>query len=83
MFSFMIVFDVDPRHFNEKAHRCNFFSCTCSQCAEALGESGQQLTAVYVSLSQTYKDNEQYDLALEFFHKELELWENNPMEVRL
>lgn len=54
-----------------------------SQCAEALGESGQQLTAVYVSLSQTYKDNEQYDLALEFFRKELELWENNPMEVSL
>jgi hypothetical protein len=48
-----------------------------------LGESGQQLAAVYVSLSQTYKDNDQYDLALEFFRKELELWENNPTEVSL
>lgn len=38
---------------------------------------------MYVSLSQTYKDNEQYDLSLEFFRKELELWENNPVEVSL
>ncbi|PNF14178.1 Tonsoku-like protein [Cryptotermes secundus] len=51
------------------------------KCAEAIGESGQQLAAVYVSLSQTYKDNEQYDLSLEFFRKELELWENNPAEA--
>ncbi|XP_068083333.1 tonsoku-like protein [Anabrus simplex] len=51
------------------------------ECAEAMGEGGTELVPIYVSLSQTYKDNGDYLKALEYSYKELELWENNPAEA--
>lgn len=51
------------------------------QTAERLGESGDKLRPCYISLSQTYKDNKQYELAIEYFNKELELCANNVAEV--
>ena len=48
------------------------------------GDSGIKLAPCYVSLSQTYKDDHQYELALEYAKKELSLYEdNNPLEVNL
>ncbi|PSN40124.1 Tonsoku-like protein [Blattella germanica] len=49
--------------------------------SEALGDTNKHLAAVYVSLSQTYKDNGQYSEALKYFKKELELWKENPSEA--
>lgn len=49
-------------------------------CAELDGVFGKELVPIYVSLYQTYKDNKQYDLALDYMRKEHELIENNPKE---
>lgn len=49
--------------------------------AELNNESGKDLIACYVSLYQTYKDNEMYDLALEYLWKELKLEEDVPKEA--
>lgn len=46
-----------------------------------MGQTGEQLRPCYVSLSQTYKDNKQYDLAIKYFKEELKLNSNNPFEV--
>lgn len=46
-----------------------------------MGQTGEQLRPCYVSLSQTYKDNKQYDLAIKYFKEELMLNSNNPFEV--
>lgn len=43
------------------------------ECARKNGEDGKELSPCYVSLAQTYSDNEQYDLALEYFRKEYDL----------
>ncbi|XP_047113180.1 tonsoku-like protein isoform X1 [Schistocerca piceifrons] len=51
------------------------------QCAEAIGDTEASIAAIYVSLSQTYKDKKEYDKALEFSHKELQLWHSNPAEA--
>lgn len=48
--------------------------------AQKSGETGKELSSCYVSLAQTYSDNEQYDLALEFFRKEYALYEDNLKE---
>lgn len=50
------------------------------ECAEKSGDSGKELIPVYVSLAQTYKDNKQYDLAIEYFRKEGEISKSNPRE---
>lgn len=49
--------------------------------AELAGEPN--LTPLYVSLYETYKDNKQYDLALEYMEKELALNQSNPPEACL
>lgn len=51
------------------------------ECAEANGESGKSLVPIYVSLYQTYKDNKQYDKALEYLWKEFELNQDMPSEA--
>lgn len=51
------------------------------ECAEANGESGKSLVPIYVSLYQTYKDNKQYDKALEYLWKEFELNQDVPSEA--
>lgn len=48
--------------------------------SELSGENGKELIPVYVSLAQTYKDNKQYDLAIEYFQKEYQLCCDNPKE---
>lgn len=48
--------------------------------AKLNGESGKDLSPCYVSLAQTYSDNKQYDSALNYFGKELQLCENNLKE---
>ncbi|XP_044729354.1 tonsoku-like protein [Chrysoperla carnea] len=49
--------------------------------AQLNNETGKGLSAAYISLAQTYKDNKEYDLALEYFKKDLNLSCNNPQEV--
>lgn len=51
------------------------------ECAEANGESGKSLVPIYVSLYQTYKDNKQYDKAMEYLWKEFELNQDVPSEA--
>ncbi|XP_058120445.1 tonsoku-like protein [Anopheles ziemanni] len=51
------------------------------ECAEALGDANRQLIPCYVSLYQTYTDNQQYDLALEYLWKEYEIIANEPKEA--
>lgn len=48
--------------------------------AELSGECGKDLLPVYISLGETYKDNKQYDLTLEYFQKEYQLCCDNPKE---
>lgn len=48
--------------------------------AELNGDSGVQLVPVYVSLYQTYRDMNEYDLALEYMQKESELCKDVPAE---
>lgn len=45
--------------------------------AELCGDRGKDLSPCYVSLAQTYRDNRQYDLAIEFFKKEYEICKND------
>ncbi|XP_044729365.1 tonsoku-like protein [Chrysoperla carnea] len=49
--------------------------------AQLNNETGKGLSAAYISLAQTYKDNKEYDLALEYFEKDFNLSCNNPQEV--
>lgn len=49
--------------------------------AKSNNESEKDLVPIYVSLYQTYKDNNQYVLALEFMWKEYELSKDNPSEA--
>ncbi|KAK9510961.1 hypothetical protein O3M35_005628 [Rhynocoris fuscipes] len=51
------------------------------ECVEKCGNDRKALIESYVSLAQTYKDNGQYDEAIEYFLKELDLEENNPVEA--
>ncbi|KAM8709744.1 hypothetical protein ACLKA7_016536 [Drosophila subpalustris] len=51
------------------------------ECAELNGECDKSLVPIYVSLYQTYKDNKQYDKALEFLWKEFELNQDVPSEA--
>jgi hypothetical protein len=53
------------------------------QCVEKSGKDRKALIECYVSLSQTYKDNKQYILALHYFKKELELEKDIPIEVKI
>lgn len=48
--------------------------------AKQNGEVGKDLSPCYVSLAQTYSDNKQYGLALDYFQKELALWKNDLKE---
>lgn len=50
-------------------------------CALALGQCGKQLQPCYVSLYTTYRDDKQYDLALEYARKELEVVGSVPSEA--
>ncbi|KAH8370297.1 hypothetical protein KR093_002976 [Drosophila rubida] len=49
--------------------------------AELNQEHGKSLVPIYVSLYQTYKDNKQYDKALEYLWKEFELNQDVPSEA--
>lgn len=51
------------------------------ECAQLNNESGKSLIPIYVSLYQTYKDNRQYDEALEYLWKEYELNKDVPKEA--
>ncbi|KAH8397384.1 hypothetical protein KR222_001208 [Zaprionus bogoriensis] len=51
------------------------------ECAELNEERGKSLVPIYVSLYQTYKDNRQYDKALEYLWKEYELNQDVPAEA--
>lgn len=51
------------------------------EAAEQNGESGKQLYPIYVSLYQTYKDNNQYSLAIDFMWREYELCKDVPNEA--
>jgi NF-kappa-B inhibitor-like protein 2 len=46
-----------------------------------MGLQGNKLSPIYYSLSQTYKDNKQYELSVEYSRKEFELIKDNPPEV--
>lgn len=48
--------------------------------AKQNGDSGPQLVPVYVSLYQTYRDMNKFDLALEYMQKEYELSKDVPAE---
>ncbi|XP_055609641.1 tonsoku-like protein [Uranotaenia lowii] len=50
-------------------------------CAQQNGETDRELIPIYVSLYQTYKDNKQYDEALEYLWKEYNLIQNVPKEA--
>uniref|UniRef100_A0A336LVF7 CSON005624 protein n=1 Tax=Culicoides sonorensis TaxID=179676 RepID=A0A336LVF7_CULSO len=50
-------------------------------CAELTGEPERDLIPIYISLYQTYKDNKNFDLALDYMQKEHELVKNNPKEA--
>lgn len=45
--------------------------------AQMKGDTGKDLAICYFSLAQTYKDNNQYDLALSYSEKELKLWKDD------
>lgn len=47
-----------------------------------MGSQGKDLTSMYYSIAQTYKDNKQYELSIEYSRKEFELLKDNPLEVR-
>lgn len=49
--------------------------------SELCGMTDKSLIPCYVSLAQTYKDNEQYYQALEYFNKELNLYSENSIEA--
>lgn len=49
--------------------------------SERCGMTGKSLIPCYVSLAQTYKDNQQYYQALEYFDKELNLYNENSIEA--
>lgn len=49
--------------------------------AEQNDDSGKQLIPIYVSLYQTYKDNKEYGLALEYMWREYELCKEVPSEA--
>lgn len=49
--------------------------------SERCGMTGKSLIPCYVSLAQTYKDNQQYYQALEYFNKELNLYNENSIEA--
>lgn len=49
--------------------------------SERCGMTDKSLVPCYVSLAQTYKDNKQYYQALEYFHKELNLYSENSIEA--
>lgn len=49
--------------------------------AEKNGDTGAQLVPVYVSLYQTYRDMNEFDLALELMQKEYELCKDVPAEA--
>lgn len=51
------------------------------QCSIELGVEEKDLTPIYFSLSQTYKDNKQYELAMEYSEKEFNVIKDNPAEV--
>uniref|UniRef100_A0A182NKG3 Tonsoku-like protein n=1 Tax=Anopheles dirus TaxID=7168 RepID=A0A182NKG3_9DIPT len=50
------------------------------QCAEELGETDRELLPCYVSLYQTYIDNQQYEEALKYLQKEHDIIANDPQE---
>lgn len=49
--------------------------------SELCGMTDKSLVPCYVSLAQTYKDNKQYYQALEYFYKELNLYNENSIEA--
>ncbi|XP_050532638.1 tonsoku-like protein [Daktulosphaira vitifoliae] len=49
--------------------------------SERYGINGKDLVPCYVSLAQTYKDNKQYYQALEYFNKELNVYDRNSIEA--
>lgn len=51
------------------------------QAAEQNDETGKSLIPIYVSLYQTYKDNKEYALALDFMWREYELCKDVPTEA--
>ncbi|XP_037944200.1 tonsoku-like protein [Teleopsis dalmanni] len=51
------------------------------KCAQLNSETGRSLIPIYVSLYQTYKDNKEYDKALEYLWLEFELNKNEPAEA--
>lgn len=50
------------------------------EAAKKNGEMGNELSPCYVSLAQTYSDNEEYDLALKYFRIEYDLSKENLKE---
>lgn len=51
------------------------------ECAELNNEKGKDLIPIYVSLYQTYRDNNQYDEALKYYWKEYDLCSDIPREA--
>lgn len=51
------------------------------ECAQLNNEPPKSMIPIYVSLYQTYKDNKQYDQALEYLWKEYELNKDVPTEA--
>lgn len=51
------------------------------EAAEQNGEMGKQLYPIYISLYQTYKDNKEYSLAIDFMWREYELCKDVPIEA--
>jgi len=49
--------------------------------SERCGMTDKSLIPCYVSLAQTYKDNKQYYQALEYFHKELNLYSEDSIDA--
>lgn len=76
----------ENRHFFKLSKKVNspaVISFIYFQYSLAMGLQGKNLGPIYYSLSQTYKDNGQYELALDYSLKEYEFSKNNPEEVRI
>lgn len=68
---------VKLRNYEKAIH----YYLTMLECAVALGLQGKELTAIYYSIAQTYKDNKQYKLSIEYSWKEFEILKDNPSEA--
>lgn len=52
------------------------------QYAIKAGIEGRKLSSLYFSIAESYKDCDQYEEALEYYKKEMSLYDDSSIEVR-